>query len=81
MLENKTLFLLLSRGDEGYAKGDYNEHMDFQSPYLKSVFNIIGISNIHIVAINGRSSDAIDASYQNLRMLIEQEVVSTNMCR
>lgn len=81
MLENKTLFLLLSTGDEGYGKGEYNEHMDFQSPYLKTVFNIIGISNIHVVAINGRSSDAIDAWYQNLRMLIEQEVVSTNMCR
>nr|WP_294875326.1 NAD(P)H-dependent oxidoreductase [uncultured Pedobacter sp.] len=81
MLENKTLFLLLSRGDEGYEKGEYNEHMDFQSPYLKTVFNIIGISNIHVIAINGRSSDAIDASHQNLRMLIEQEVILTSMCR
>jgi FMN-dependent NADH-azoreductase len=46
LLENKTLFLLLSRGAQGYKKGEYNEHMDFQSTYLKTVFNIIEISNI-----------------------------------
>jgi FMN-dependent NADH-azoreductase len=53
LLENKTLFLLLSRGAQGYEKGEYNEHMNFQSDYLKTVFNIMGISNIHVIAING----------------------------
>jgi FMN-dependent NADH-azoreductase len=54
LLENKTLFLLFSRGDEGYGEGEYNERMDFQSGYLKTVFNIIGVNDIHMVAINGR---------------------------
>jgi FMN-dependent NADH-azoreductase len=58
LLENKTLFLLLSRGDEGYEKGEYNEHMNFQSTYLKTVFNIMGISNIHVFTTNGKPSDA-----------------------
>ena len=73
LLENKTLFLLLSRGSEGYEKGGFNEHMDFQSNYLKTVFNIMGITNIHMVSVNGGSSDAeklkksIDLSHQNIK--------------
>jgi FMN-dependent NADH-azoreductase len=29
LLENKVLFLLLSRGSQGYGRGERNEHMDF----------------------------------------------------
>jgi FMN-dependent NADH-azoreductase len=81
LLENKTLFLLLSRGAQGYEKGEYNEHMNFQSTYLKTVFNIIGISNIHVIAINGASFDpekfkkSIDTLHQNIKDLIEMELV------
>jgi FMN-dependent NADH-azoreductase len=81
LLENKTLFLLLSRGAQGYEKGEYNEHLDFQSTYLKTVFNIIGISNIHVIAINGESfspekfKKSIDTSHQDVRDLIEAELV------
>lgn len=80
LLENKTLFLLLSRGAQGYEKGEYNEHMNFQSNYLKTVFNIIGISNIHVIAINGESfapedfKKSIDTSHQNIKDLIEMEL-------
>jgi FMN-dependent NADH-azoreductase len=80
LLENKTLYLLLSRGAQGYEKGEYNEHMDFQTDYLKTVFNIIGISNIHVIAINGESfgpeefKKSIDTSHQDVRNLIEQEL-------
>jgi FMN-dependent NADH-azoreductase len=81
LLENKTLFLLLSRGAQGYEKGEYNEHMNFQSTYLKTVFNIIGISNIHVIAINGESFNvekfkkSIDTSYQNIKDLIEMDLL------
>ena len=81
LLKNKTLFLLLSRGEPGYEKGDYNEHMNFQSTYLKTVFSIIGVSNIHVIAISRKSFDAekfkkyVDTSCQNLRDLIEKELV------
>ncbi|MBT1685329.1 FMN-dependent NADH-azoreductase [Dawidia soli] len=76
LLENKTLVLLLSRGSQGYEPGGYNEHMNFQSTYLETVFAIIGIRDIHIVAINGVSSDrenlkeSIDRSHQKVRDLI-----------
>lgn len=77
LLENKTLFLLLTRGSQGYDIGEYNEHMNFQSNYLKTVFNVIGISNIHEIAVNGSSFDAekfqksIDASHQNIKKMID----------
>jgi FMN-dependent NADH-azoreductase len=81
LLEHKTVFLLLSRGEQGYEKGDYNEQMDFQSNYLKTVFTIMGVRTIHVIALNGKSFDAekfkksIDTSYQKIRDLIEMELV------
>jgi FMN-dependent NADH-azoreductase len=79
LLENKTLFLLLSRGEQEYEKGGYNQHLDYQGTYLKTVFNVMGVSNIHVVAVSGASyrgesfNRAIDITYQNLKDLIEVE--------
>lgn len=83
LLKNKTVFLLLSRGEQGYEKGGYNEHMDFQSTYLKTVFAIMGIRRVHVIAISGKSSDAeklkqsIDTAHQSIRDLVEMELVDT----
>jgi FMN-dependent NADH-azoreductase len=80
LLENKTLFLLLSRGAQGYENGEYNAHMNFQSTYLKTVFNIIGISNIHVIAVSGTSLDAEQlkkstvTAHQQIKDLIESEL-------
>ncbi|MBB6107780.1 FMN-dependent NADH-azoreductase [Mucilaginibacter lappiensis] len=57
LLENKTLILLLSRGGSGYEPGEANAHMNFQSTYLKTVFNIMGINDVQTIAINGESQD------------------------
>jgi FMN-dependent NADH-azoreductase len=81
LLENKALILLLSTGDEGYEKGQYNEHKDFQSNYLKTVFRVMGISNIHVISINGKSSGSMNDSHQNLRELMEREILLTKMHR
>jgi FMN-dependent NADH-azoreductase len=53
LLENKVLYLLFSRGSQGYDKGERNEQMDFQSPYLQMVFRIMGVEKIYEWAING----------------------------
>lgn len=80
LLENKTVILLLSRGEQGYEKGGYNEHLDFQSSYLKAVFHVMGISDIHVIAVGRKWLDAeefrksMDKSQQNIRALIEQEL-------
>jgi FMN-dependent NADH-azoreductase len=81
LLENKTLFLLLSRGAQGYEKGEYNEHMNYQSNYLKTVFNIIGISDIHVITINGAAFDpdqfekSIQMAHHRIRGIVERELV------
>ena len=53
LLKNKILYLLLSRGSRGYGKGERNEQMDFQGPYLKMAFGIMGIRTIFEMVING----------------------------
>lgn len=81
LLKGKTVFLLLSRGAQGYEKGDHNEHLNFQSTYLKTVFNIIGVSDIHVVTVNGVSyapeqlKTTVETSHQALKNLIDRELV------
>jgi len=58
LLKGKTLVLLLSRGSSGYEAGEYNHHMNFQSTYLKMIFNIMGITDIHVISINGASTQS-----------------------
>jgi FMN-dependent NADH-azoreductase len=80
LLKNKVLFLLLSRGDQGYEKGGYNEHMNFQDPYLRTVFNVMGINQIRTIAINGisygpkKTQKPVELSHQELIEMIDLEV-------
>lgn len=81
LLENKTVYLLVSRGAQGYEKGGYNEHMNYQTNYLKTVFNVMGIHNIHLVAIDGATLDpenlkqTIENSHQKVKSLVEKELL------
>ncbi|MDF0705783.1 FMN-dependent NADH-azoreductase [Flagellimonas okinawensis] len=52
MLENKKMFILSSRGDTGYGENEKNEHMNFQTTYLKFVFGIMGIKDISIISLD-----------------------------
>ncbi|MBD1387558.1 hypothetical protein IDJ75_19900 [Mucilaginibacter rigui] len=36
---------------KGYGKEGYNERMNFRSEYLKIVFNIVAIIDIHVIAM------------------------------
>lgn len=53
LLKNKSAFLLMVRGNMGYDPGDFYEHMDFQTKYLKTVFGILGINEVEHVSLNG----------------------------
>jgi FMN-dependent NADH-azoreductase len=80
LLENKKLFLLLSQGEEGYEEGGYNAHMNFQTNYLKMVFNIIGIKDIYVVAGTGASVDrekfkkSIAIAHQAIKDIMDREL-------
>jgi FMN-dependent NADH-azoreductase len=53
LLLGKKVYLLMVRGNNGYEPGNFYAHMDFQSNYLKTVFQIMGIKDIREFAING----------------------------
>ncbi|MDB4919357.1 NAD(P)H-dependent oxidoreductase [Mucilaginibacter sp.] len=57
LLKDKKVYLLISRGNAGYEKGEYYEHMNFQTDYLKTVFNVMGLSDIQQIALNGSAFD------------------------
>lgn len=52
MLKNKKMFILSSRGDTGYGENEKNEHMNFQTTYLKFVFEIMGIKDITMISLD-----------------------------
>jgi FMN-dependent NADH-azoreductase len=52
LLENKKLYILSSRGDSGYNAGEKNAHMNFQTTYLKFIFNIMGVQDVEIISLN-----------------------------
>lgn len=52
LLENKKLFILSSRGDSDYGEGEINAHMNFQTNYLKTIFNIMGVQDIKIISLD-----------------------------
>lgn len=52
LLENKKMFILSSRGDTGYGENEKNEHMNFQTTYLKFIFGIMGIKDITVFSLD-----------------------------
>lgn len=51
----KKLFVVTSRGGGGYGAGEAMEHLNFQDPYLKTVFGFIGIKDIEFIHVNNTS--------------------------
>lgn len=45
----KKLFVLTARGASGYGPGEQMEAVNFQDPYLKAVFGMIGITDVTFV--------------------------------
>jgi len=57
LLKNKKVYLLFSRGNYGYEKGEFYAHMNFQTDYLKTVFHIMGLDDVQEIALNGSAFD------------------------
>lgn len=76
LLKGKKAMLLLSRGSIGYDEGEPNQHLDFQTNYLKMILNVIGISDIKIVSVNGTNAGptvlkaAVAAASENIRAIV-----------
>ena len=69
LLEDKKLFVLSARGDNGYASNEHNAHMNFQTTYLQTVFKIMGVEDIKIFSIDNEA-----VSYTHLTLPTNREV-------
>ncbi|MCY1496266.1 FMN-dependent NADH-azoreductase [compost metagenome] len=74
LLEHKKLVLCLTRGGTDYGRGERNEHMDFQSGYLKMIFDIMGIEDVHEFILEGtkRNAEQLDEDYSQIKLQIGQ---------
>ena len=67
----KKLFILCARGGGGYGPGEPMHAMNFQDPYFKAIFGMIGITNISYIydekTLSGE--DNLDASKAEAREL------------
>lgn len=73
LLVGKMVILLLTRGSEGYENGDYNENINYQTGYLRRVFNVMGISNIHVITVDGESNSK--AIHNNNMKIAQQKII------
>lgn len=74
ILKNKKMFILSSRGDTGYGENEKNEHMNFQTTYLKFVFGIMGIEDISIFSLDNEEfgGDIFEKSKKEIYQKIER---------
>jgi FMN-dependent NADH-azoreductase len=47
----KKMFIITARGDAGFGPGERNEKLNYQDPYLRTVFGFIGITDITFVHV------------------------------
>ncbi len=74
LLQDKKMFILSSRGDTGYGENEKNEHMNFQTTYLKFVFGIMGITDISIISLDNEEfgGEIFENSKKEIYRKIEQ---------
>lgn len=47
----KKMYIITARGDAGFEPGERNEKMNYQNPYLRTIFGFIGITDITFVNV------------------------------
>lgn len=63
LVTGKKLFVLTARGGSGYGPGEPMAAMNFQDPYLKTIFGLIGITDVTFV--HDEKTMAGDSELQN----------------
>lgn len=72
----KKMFIITARGSSGYGSGEQYEKLNYQDPYLRTIFGLIGITDITFVHIeNDESGGAgLAESVANARTQVAQLV-------
>lgn len=55
----KKMFIVTARGASGYGVGDRYEMLNYQDPYLRTIFGFIGITDITFIHIENDESGSV----------------------
>lgn len=47
----KKMFIMTARGDSGFGSGERNEKLNYQDPYLRTIFGFLGITDISFISV------------------------------
>jgi hypothetical protein len=51
LVHGKKMFVITARGDGGYTLGGRNENLNYQDPFIKTVFAFMGITDITFIHV------------------------------
>jgi FMN-dependent NADH-azoreductase len=72
----KKMFVITARGTSGYGLGERYETLNYQDPYLRAIFGLIGITDIDFIHVENEESGGagLTESIANARTQIAQLV-------
>jgi FMN-dependent NADH-azoreductase len=72
----KKMFIITARGSSGYGSGDRYEYLNYQDPYLKTIFGFIGITDINFIHVENDElgGTSLAQSIANARTQVAQLV-------
>lgn len=76
LVHGKKMYAILSRGDGGFAQGERNYQRDFQIPYIREAFGMLGVTDITFVTVENdeyggqKLADSIQAAQSKIAQLI-----------
>jgi FMN-dependent NADH-azoreductase len=74
----KKMYIITARGDAGFEPGERNEKLNFQNPYLRTIFGFIGITDITFVNVENdehggqKLEDAIASARTQIAQLVKK---------
>lgn len=76
LVSGKKMFIITARGDSGFGLGERNEKLNYQDPYLRTIFGFIGITDITFVSVENDELGGISLaqSIANARTQVAQLV-------
>jgi FMN-dependent NADH-azoreductase len=78
LVKNKKMVIISARGGSGFGAGGRAERMNYQTPYLATIFGFIGVTDLTFIDLeNGESdapqfADSIAAARAQIAELIEK---------
>ncbi|MBD2019767.1 FMN-dependent NADH-azoreductase [Leptolyngbya sp. FACHB-36] len=72
----KKMVVITARGDSGFGPGERNEKMNYQDPYVRTVFGFIGITDITFIPVENDEfgGTSLAQSIANARTQVAQLV-------